>query len=231
MIDPVRLRDALVEVRGLIDAASRRAGRPDGSVAIVVAGKYVPANDAPALVAAGVSIVGENRLQDLVAKREVVGDGLTFDFIGHLQRRKVRTVLPIVRMIHAVDSVELAAEIQQRATGPVRVLAEVNIGGEPTKRGIVPDQIDAFVETVSEFSSVVLVGLMALPPSASDPEHSRPHFAKLRDLNERLSSRWSGRHNFHELSMGTSQDFVVAAEEGATMVRIGHAVIDRSTVN
>ncbi len=231
MIDPERLRAALTEAQEQVDEAARRAGRAAGSVEIVLAGKYVAAADAPALVAAGALVIGENRLQDLQAKREVVGEGLTFDFIGHLQRRKVRAVLPLVRRIHAVDSWELAAEIQERATAVTHVLVEVNIGGEPTKHGMVPDQIDTFVETVSEFPSIVLVGLMALPPSASDPEHSRPYFARLRDLNERLSSRWSGRHNFHELSMGTSQDFVVAAEEGATMVRIGHAVIDRSTVN
>jgi PLP dependent protein len=231
MIDPGRLRLALHEARDAVDAGAARAGRRPGEVEIVLAGKYVAAADAPALVEAGAPVIGENRLQDLEAKRAVVGDALVFDFIGHLQRRKVRGVLAAARLIHAVDSERLAEEIDARAGDPVRVLVEVNLTGEATKYGIFPAQIEAFLESISRFSRIVVGGLMALPPADPDPEHSRPYFAELRSLNDRLAERWVGRHDLRDLSMGTSQDFVVAAEEGATIVRIGRSIIDRSQVS
>jgi uncharacterized pyridoxal phosphate-containing UPF0001 family protein len=160
----------------------------------------------------------------------VVGGALTFDFIGHLQRRKVRDVLAETRLIHAVDSVRLAAEIEARSAGPTRVLIEVNISEEPTKYGIFPAQIEAFVDEVSGFPRIVVGGLMALPPADPDPENSRPYFARLRALRDDLAKRWGSRHDFRELSMGTSQDFAIAVEEGATIVRIGRSLIDRSQV-
>lgn len=228
MIDPDLLSGVLAEARERVGDAARRSGREASDVDVILAGKYVPAEAAPILVAAGVSVVGENRLQDLEAKRAVVGDALTFDFIGHLQRRKVPAVLAATRLIHAVDSVRLAQEIDARAKTVTRVLAEVNISGEATKHGILPGQIEAFVEAVTEFPSIVLGGLMALPPADPDPEHSRPHFLRLRTLRDELALQWSGRHDFRDLSMGTSQDFIVAVEEGATLVRIGRTLIDRS---
>ena len=231
MIDPDRLRLALAEARDAVDAAATRGGRRPGAVEIVLAGKYVPSEDAPALVAAGAPVIGENRLQDLEAKRAVVGDALAFDFIGHLQRRKVRAVLDVARLVHAVDSERLALEIDARASDPVRVLVEVNVTEAPTKYGIFPAQIEGFLESVSRFPRIVVGGLMALPPADPDPEHSRPYFAQLRSLNVRLAERWVGRHDLRDLSMGTSQDFVVAAEEGATIVRIGRSIIDRSQVS
>jgi pyridoxal phosphate enzyme (YggS family) len=231
MIDPDRLREALEETRARLDEAAQRGGRPAGSVEIVVAGKYVAADEAPALVAAGVRVVGENRLQDLLAKRAVVGDALRFDFIGHLQRRKVRRVLPAVRLIHSLDSVPLAEEIARRAAGPTRVLVEVNIGEEQSKSGIVPRDIRTFVEEVSAFPEIVLGGLMGMPPPQRDPERSRPYFAALRTMLDDLAAEWQGRHDFRDLSMGTSQDFLVAAEEGATIVRIGRGLTDRARIS
>ncbi|MEW6583636.1 MAG: YggS family pyridoxal phosphate-dependent enzyme [Actinomycetota bacterium] len=231
MIDPDRLKDALAEARERLDEATVASGRPPGSVEIVVAGKYVAAEDAPALVAAGVRVVGENRLQDLMAKRAAVGDALTFDFIGHLQRRKVRSVLSEVRLIHSLDSVALAREIAARAEGPTRVLVEVNVGGENTKPGIVPADLHAFVQEISGLSALVLGGLMGMPPPQSDPERSRPYFAALRTMLDDLAADWSGRHDFRDLSMGTSQDYLVAAREGATIVRVGRGVIDRARMS
>ncbi len=230
MIDVDRLRTALADARQQVDDAARRSGRAPGDVEIVLAGKYVSAEDAPLLVAAGAPVIGENRLQDLQAKHAIVGDALTFDFIGHLQRRKVGAVLAAVRLMHAVDSERLAQEIDARATTSTRVLVAVNISEEPTKHGIVPAEIEAFVESVTQFPLIVLGGLMALPPADPDPEHSRPHFQRLRTLRDELAIRWSGRHDFRELSMGTSQDFTVAVEEGATFVRIGRSLTDRSQV-
>jgi PLP dependent protein len=220
-----RLRDALGEMRAALDEAAARAGRPPGGVEIVLAGKYVHAEDAPALVEADVEVVGENRLQDLEAKRARVGDALRYDFIGHLQRRKVRAVLPLVRLLHSLDSERLAAEVAARAGGPTRVLVEVNIGEEPSKHGIVPHRLRAFVDEVSAHEPLVLGGLMVMPPPHPDPERSRPHFAEARRLCDELRSEWEGRHDFRDLSMGTSQDYLVAAEEGASIVRVGRQLI------
>jgi len=229
MIDPDRLRAVLDHARDRIDEAGRHAGRPPGSVEIVLAGKYIDPDDAGALVAAGVGVVGENRLQDLEAKRARVGDALIFDFIGHEQRRKVKSLLPVVRLIHSLDSIPLAEEIASRAEGPVRILVEVNLGEEKTKSGIVPAQLRAFVQEVSRAPNLVIGGLMGMPPPHSDPERSRPYFSTLRSLLDDLTTEWRGRHDLRDLSMGTSQDFLVAVQEGATMVRLGRGLIENAT--
>jgi pyridoxal phosphate enzyme (YggS family) len=227
VIDVDRLRAVLAETREQLDEAAVRGGRVAGSVELVLAGKYLPAEEVPGLIAAGVTVMGENRLQDLQAKAAIAEGRLTFDFIGHLQRRKVRDVLGAVRLVHSVDSLRLAREIAARSEGPTRVLVEVNVAEESTKGGIVPPQLRAFVDDVSAHSDLVIGGLMAMPPSHSDAEMSRPHFAAVRRLATDLAREWDGRHDFSDLSMGTSQDFLVAAEEGATKVRVGRGLLER----
>lgn len=231
MIDGDRLREVLDEARERLDEAAARSGRGPGAVELVLAGKYVPAEDTEALIAGGATVVGENRLQDLQAKAAIAGDRLTFDFIGHLQRRKVRDVLGAVRLIHSVDSLRLAEEIARRAEGPTRVLVEVNVAEEESKGGIVPPRLRAFVEEVSARTDLVIGGLMAMPPLNTDPELSRPHFAAVRRMAEDLATEWRGRHDVGDLSMGTSQDYLVAAEEGATKVRVGRGLLDRVRSN
>jgi pyridoxal phosphate enzyme (YggS family) len=226
-IDLVRLRVALDEVRDELDAAARVSGRPPGAVELLVAGKYIAAAETPALVAAGVRLIGENRLQQLQEKQDLVGDAVTFDFIGHLQRRKVREVLRRVRLIHSVDSVDLAREIARRAEGPTRVLVEVNADEEPSKSGIAPSQLRQFIADVSRLEHLVVGGLMAMPSPAANPEDSRGAFSRVRDLQRALAVEWRGRHDFRDLSMGTSQDYVVAVQEGATIVRLGRGLIER----
>jgi PLP dependent protein len=221
-----RLTEALARVRADLDAAARISGRAPGAVELVVAGKYIPPEDTGLLVAAGVTLVGENRMQDLRAKAARAAGALTFDFIGHIQRNKVKDILPAVRLIHSLDSERLAAEIARRAEGEARVLVELNIAEESTKGGIVPTRLRAFVEDVSVHSDLVIGGLMAMPPKQSDPESNRRHFAATRELAEALDREWRGRHDFRDLSMGTSQDYVVAAEEGATMVRVGRGLLE-----
>ena len=225
MIDAARLRAALDVAREAMDAACRASGRPAGSAELVLAGKYVTSAEAPALVEAGVGVVGENRLQDLQAKQDVLGDAVTFDFIGHLQGRKVKDVLPRVRLIHSVDRDSLIDEIGRRAASTPRVLLQVNLAGEESKGGFAPDAMDRAMERASE-AGVVVGGLMALPPFATDPEASRPWFERLRDLRDGLARRWAPEHDLRDLSMGTSQDFVVAVEAGATMVRVGRGIVD-----
>lgn len=226
-MDPVSLRAALDEARADLDAAAARAGRPAGTVELVLAGKYIPAEETETLIAAGVGVVGENRLQDLQAKAAVAAGRLTFDFIGHVQRRKARDLVGSVRLVHSVDSLRLAEEFARRSEGPMRVLVEVNVAEEPTKGGILPPRLRAFVDDVSARTDLVIGGLMAMPPLHPDAEMSRPYFASVRRLAEELATEWQGRHDVSDLSMGTSQDYLVAAEEGATMVRVGRGLLER----
>ena len=185
------------------------AGRDPDTVEILAAVKYVPVEELGALAEAGLTLVGENRAQDLEAKAEAYPGRFTWDFIGHLQSRKVRQILPYVRYIHSVASDSVLAQLERHAPPSTEVLVEVNVSGEPEKSGIAPDEVEAFLGRCP----VTVVGLMTMPPLAPQPEDSRPYFAALRGLAERFELR--------HLSMGTTQDFVVAVEEGATIVRLG----------
>jgi uncharacterized pyridoxal phosphate-containing UPF0001 family protein len=207
--DPSRIRANLAEVRDEIAQAAARAGRDSGEVEVCAATKYVGLEDMGALAEAGVELVGENRQQDLAAKRERYGDRFAWDFIGHLQSRKVKAVLPDVRLIHSVATDSVLAQLGRHGGPDTEVLVEVNVSGEEGKSGMGPGDLPAFLER----SPVRVVGLMTMPPLAADPEASRPHFAALREL--------AARHGLERLSMGTTQDFAVAVEEGATIVRIG----------
>lgn len=227
-LDPDLLAAAVAQTRADIDAAAARAGRAADEVEMVVAGKYIDPADTPLLAAAGVRVVGENRLQDLRAKRAACPEGLIFDFIGHLQRRKVKEVLGTVRLVHSVDSLPLAAEIARRAEGATRVLVEINVDAQPGKRGILPADVDEFIEQISEFEAITVGGLMVMPAPTVRADDSRAAFARTREMAQRLASRWAGRHDFRDLSMGTSQDFLVAVEEGATKVRVGRGLIERA---
>jgi pyridoxal phosphate enzyme (YggS family) len=197
-LDPDRIRVNLAEVREEVGEG----------VEVLAATKYVPLADLPALVEAGIELCGENRAQDLEAKA-TAHPGLTWDFIGRLQSRKVRQVLPHVRYVHSVATLSALRELGKHGGPSTRVLVEVNIAGEEGKEGIAPAELPAFLERCP----VEVVGLMTMPPHAADPEDSRRWFAALREL--------AGRHGLRELSMGTTQDYAVAAQEGATIVRIG----------
>jgi uncharacterized pyridoxal phosphate-containing UPF0001 family protein len=197
-IDPERVRANLERVRE--DAPG---------VEILVASKYVPLEEMGSLAEAGVELVGENRLPDLEAKRERWGDSFAWDFIGNLQSRKVRDVVPLVRLIHSVASASVVAQLAKHALPETEILVQVNVAGEEGKGGVAPDALGEFIASVP----VRVVGLSTMPPFAADPEESRPHFARLAEL--------AGEHGLERLSMGTSQDWRVAVEEGATTIRIG----------
>ena len=174
-------------------------------VTIVVATKYVDVDELGALADAGVKVVGENRAQDLERKHERHGDAFRWHFIGHLQSNKVKVVNRLCELVHSVGSDSAARRVE------IPALLEVNLSGEPTKSGIEPEEIAAYVERYP-----LVRGLMTMPPLATDPEASRPYFRRLRELSE--------THGLRELSMGTSQDYRVAVEEGATLVRVGAAI-------
>jgi uncharacterized pyridoxal phosphate-containing UPF0001 family protein len=196
-------------IRRNLERARERAG-PD--VEILAATKYVSADELGALAEAGVTLVGENRLQDLQAKRARWADAFTWDFIGNLQSRKVKGVLPLVRLIHSVASDSVLAQLERHASPETEVLVEVNVAGEPGKAGVAPAELGEFIARCP----VRVVGLMTMPPFSSDPEASRPFFARLAEL--------AGEHGLQRLSMGTSQDWEVAIDEGATIVRLGTAL-------
>jgi pyridoxal phosphate enzyme (YggS family) len=181
-------------------------------VTIVVATKYVSADELGVLAEAGVETVGENRLQDLEAKHERYGDAFTWHFIGHLQSRKAPRVSELVELVHSLDSLSAARRLE------VPALVEVNLAGEESKSGVAPDALGPFIADARE-AGVQVRGLMTMPPLAEDPEASRPFFRRLREL--------AAEHGLAELSMGTSQDYRVAAEEGATLVRVGSSLFSR----
>lgn len=218
-VDHVRARFA--EVRERVAAAARAAGREPDAVEVLVATKYVDVDGLGVLREAGVRLIGENRAQDLVAKHARYGDSFVYDFIGHLQSRKTRVVLPLVRLIHSVATMSVVDEIERRAAAETEVLLEVNIGGEATKSGVPLEDVDRFLEEAATRTKVHVGGLMCMPPLFDDAERARPFFARTRELAERLSAAWAGRYTFQRLSMGTSADYEVAVQEGATIVRVG----------
>jgi PLP dependent protein len=199
----------LAAVREEVATAAGRAGRAPGDVEILAAVKYVAVEDLGALAEAGITLAGENRAQELEAKVAAWGDRFTWDFIGQLQSRKVKAILPHVRYVHSVASESALAQLARHGTPETKVLIEVDVAGEAGKAGIPPEDLPRYLE----MSEVEVVGLMTMPPYAEDPAASRPHFAALREL--------AAVHGLRELSMGTTQDFAVAVEEGATIVRVG----------
>jgi PLP dependent protein len=201
-IDAARVAANLEEVRAVTGEG----------VELLVATKYVPLDEMGKLAEAGVRLVGENRQQDLAAKHERWGEAFEWDFIGNLQSRKVKQVLPLVRLVHSVASDSVLAQLEKHGTPETEVLVEVNVSGEEDKGGVDPSELPAFVERCP----VRVSGLMTMPPFSEDPEHSRPYFARLAEL--------AAANGLERLSMGTSQDWRVAVEEGATIIRLGHAL-------
>jgi PLP dependent protein len=198
-IDPDRVRANLERVR-------ERCGP---GVEVLAATKYVDESGMAALAEAGIELVGENRLQDLEAKRRSHGAAFTWDFIGNLQSRKVKRILPLVRLIHSVATDSVLEQLGRHGTAETEVLVEVNLAGEESKGGVAPAQLGEFIGRCP----VRVVGLMTMPPFTEDSEGSRPYFARLAELG--------AEHGLQRLSMGTSQDWEVAVEEGATIIRLG----------
>jgi PLP dependent protein len=221
-LDVERIRANVARVRQEIDAAAERSaparsGGGDRAVELLAAVKYVRAQDLPLLAEAGIRLVGENRAQDLAAKHSVHGELFEWDFIGQLQSRRVREIVPYARLIHSVASESALRALERSlplARPALRILVEVNVARERGKAGVEPERLGEFIAR----SPVPVAGLMTMPPLAQDPEQSRPWFAALRQL--------AREHGLAELSMGTSQDYLVAVEEGATIVRIGTKLYD-----
>ncbi len=222
------IRERRAQVHENVAAALERSGRGSEEVRILVATKYFEPAQISVLKDAGVDLLGENTAQDLVHKQEIFGDRFEWHFIGHLQRRKARVVVPRVSLIHSVDSVRLIQELAKRAPdgGGVEVLFQVNVSGEDSKYGVSEDEVEALLEAAAETKGKVRArGFMTLAPLVADPEDVRYVFAKLRAIRDRLHQIWSPHFDLSELSMGMSDDYEVAVEEGATLVRIGRTLI------
>jgi PLP dependent protein len=215
----------LERVRAQISAAARTAGRDPGEVRLVAVSKTQTASSVREAFEAGQVEFGESRAQELVAKARLLPSLTHWHFIGHLQRNKVRKVLPLVELIHAVDSVDLALDVDRIAAELglfPRVLLEVNISGERTKFGFRPDVLREQMERLLALPRIQVEGLMAIAPVGKHPGDARPYFAELRTLRDEIAAETGTR--LTTLSMGMSDDFVEAIEEGATLVRVGTAI-------
>jgi len=205
--------------------AARRAGRNPEDVVLIAASKGVGVDRLKEGLSAGVRVFGESKVQDALPKLQALGDKAEWHFIGHLQSNKVKYVVGAFTLIHSVDSIELSEEINRRAEkmGIIQdVLLEVNVSGERRKFGVMPDNVITITKAFSKLRHVSLRGFMTVPPYSDNPEEARPYFRMLREIRDNV--RHTGSVNCGELSMGMSNDFEVAIEEGATMVRIGTAL-------
>jgi pyridoxal phosphate enzyme (YggS family) len=221
-VDVVRANLATVE--GRIDQALKRSGRQERP-RLLVASKYLQVEEMEILRAAGIRLVGENRAYELEAKWRRWNQEFEFHFIGHLQSRKVRQVLPYVTLIHSVDSISLVEELHKRAETEVKVLLEVNVSEEESKYGILPAAAKTLLDRATAYRGIDFVGLMTMAPFAPEQEVARPYFRGLATLRDYLAKEFAGRYQLTELSMGMSNDYEVAVEEGATILRLGSALL------
>ncbi len=222
------LRARLDVVRQRIAEACRRAGRPASSVALVAVTKQVPAEVMRQALGLGVTDVGENRVQEAGDKREALtGVAARWHLIGHLQRNKAKLAVTLFDIVHSVDTPELAGALGRHAQASGRVLdalIQVNMSGEATKHGCRPETAQHLAETVLATAGLRWRGLMTIAPAVQDAEQARPHFRRLRELRDTLARALGADRAALQLSMGMSQDFDVAIEEGADLVRIGSAI-------
>ena len=221
------LAPEIQNIRARIAKASTRAGRRPEEVTLVAVSKTVGADKIKEAIAAGVENIGENRVQEAWQKFQAIGRGVKWHMIGHLQTNKVKRALQFVDMIQSVDSLHLAAEIQRQAEKldrAVDVLVQVNTSGEDTKFGFAPEETVAAVEEIAAFPRLRVKGLMTIGAFLPDPEEVRPCFRRLRELKEKIAGRNLPGVEMQTLSMGMTDDFEVAIEEGSTMVRIGRSI-------
>lgn len=208
-----------------INEAAERAGRNPDDIKIIAVTKYVTAARAKEAYEAGIRNLGENRSEGILAKREFFDEQPVWHFIGSLQTRKVKSIIDQVNIIHSLDRISLAAEIQKRAEKPVDCLVQVNVSGEDTKHGIPPQETIEFVKQLANFDKIRIIGLMTMAPLTDNHEVIRQCFKDLKNLQVQIQSLLLPYAPCRELSMGMSNDFEIAVEEGSTMVRIGTALV------
>lgn len=219
------VKQNLARIQQEIDAACQRVGREKNSVKIIAVTKYVSDERAKEALEAGISHIGENRAEEGARKWHVLNGNGTWHFIGTLQSRKVKEMIEIFDYIHSLDRLSLAKEIQKRASKKVKCFIQVNVSGEDSKHGLQPSQLIEFVTALKQFPFIEVVGLMTMAPNEEDPEATRPNFRKLKDLQKEVQALKLPFAPCEELSMGMSNDFYIAIEEGATFVRIGTSLV------
>lgn len=218
------IKENIERIRERIEKAAECAGRRGGDITIVAVSKTITVQKIDEAIVSGIKIIGENRVQEAKQKFAVIGNRVEWHMVGHLQTNKVKDALKIFSLIHSLDSIKLAQEIEKRAEAPIDCLVEVNTSKEPSKFGIAPNEVLRFFEDLKSFEKINVLGLMTIGPgwAVRDPEASRTCFRLLHDLRDRLNQEF--HKPFPTLSMGMTSDFEVAIEEGATMIRVGTAI-------
>lgn len=222
------ISENLIAVKNHIVEAARKSGRDPGRIRLVTVTKQVPEDNIREAQHAGAMLFGENKVQEAIKKIDALGaEKFRWHFIGHLQKNKVKNIFGLFELIHSVDSIALAELIHSGSLKLGRVtpiLLQVNISGESSKSGLAPERLEETLAAASKFKGVKVEGLMTIPPYNSDPEKSRKHFARLRELRDSIENTGIENISLHELSMGMSNDYMTAIEEGATLVRVGAAI-------
>lgn len=224
------LEERIQQVNQKIEAACRRSGRNREDVNVIAVTKYVSLETTEAVLDRGLEHIGENRWQDAQAKWEAYGHQGTWHFIGHLQTNKVKDVVGKFRYIHSLDRLSLAKELNKKAAAlgiGVETFLQVNISGEESKYGLQPEDAAGFLREIGSLDHIKVIGLMTMAPHEEDPELTRPVFRGLRELRDRLNGQALTQEPLTELSMGMSNDFEVAIEEGATWVRLGSILVGK----
>lgn len=218
------IAENIVQLRNRIDAACLRCGRDPADINLIAVSKTFPASAIEEAIDAGITDIGENRVQEAKAKFAVIAKPAKWHLVGHLQTNKVKDAVKIFQIIHSLDSLHLAQEIQKRASAPIECLIEVNTSGEESKFGVLPDQAADLTKSILSFDKIQIVGLMTIGPgwAIEEQEASRPCFKTLAELKNELTQTLG--LELPELSMGMTSDFEVAIEEGSTMIRIGTAI-------
>ncbi|WP_409292140.1 YggS family pyridoxal phosphate-dependent enzyme [Peribacillus sp. SCS-37] len=221
----MKVSDNLEVINEKIKAACEKSGRATGEINLVAVTKYVSAERAAEALESGVTHLGENRDEGLLEKWAVLKDRPAWHFIGSLQTRKVRNIIDKVEYIHSLDRISLADEIQKRASGPIKCFIQVNVSGEESKHGLEPGAVADFIKEISGHDRIITAGLMTMAPLTGDEEKIRTSFRELRNLRDQIQQLGIANAPCKELSMGMSNDFQIAIEEGATFIRIGTALV------
>lgn len=221
----MKVKDNLAAIKQKIEQAAARAGRKAEDVTIVAVTKYVSTDRAKEAVEAGIGHLGENRVEGIIEKHEVIGSRAKWHFIGSLQTRKVKSMIEYADYIHSLDRESLAKEINQRAAKPVQCFVQVNVSGEESKHGMVPGEVIPFIQSLHRYENVQIGGLMTMAPLTDDRDVLRACFRQLASLRDEVQALNLPFAPCSELSMGMSNDYDIAIEEGATMIRIGTALV------
>jgi PLP dependent protein len=221
----MKVAENLIHIRQKVNNACQKVNRTPDEVKLIAVTKYVSIERANEAIEAGILNLGENRDDGLLAKWDVLGDKSLWHFIGTLQTRKVKNIIDKVEYIHSLDRISLAEEINKRALKKIKCLLQVNVSGEESKHGLAPEDVTDFIKNLRPYENISIEGLMTMAPYTDDEEQLRACFRKLRELREQIKNLDLDFAPCSELSMGMSNDFEIAIEEGATMIRIGTALV------